>query len=44
MLVLQTGDEGFIQWFAKLTRVDFHACMHGSERDKDAFAGLFRPV
>jgi len=34
MLVLQTGDEGFIQWFAKLTRVDFHACMHGSERDK----------
>ena len=32
--VLQTGDQQFIQWFAALKRVDFHACMHGSERDK----------
>ena len=25
---------GFTQWFAALSRVDFHACMHGSERNK----------
>ena len=33
-LAMQTGNKEFIQWFAALKKVDFHACMHGSERDK----------
>ena len=33
-LAIQTGNKEFIQWFAALKKVDFHACMHGSERDK----------
>ena len=45
LLVLQTGNQPFIQWFAALKKVDFHACMHGSERDKKtrllASSGLY---
>ena len=33
-LVQAYQHSGFTQWFAALSRVDFHACMHGSERNK----------
>ena len=45
LLILQTDNSGFISWFSQLAKVDFHACMHGSDRDKKtrllASPGLF---
>lgn len=44
-LTLQTGDTAFISWFSKLTKTTFHACLHGSRRNKQtsllSHAGLF---
>ena len=34
MLDASYQHQEFTQWFAALSRVDFHACMHGSERNK----------
>ena len=34
LLVNSYGHSAFTEWFAALSRVDFHACMHGSERNK----------
>ena len=34
LIVSSYNDLAFTEWFAALSRVDFHACMHGSERNK----------
>ena len=34
------SNPGFISWFAKLAKVDFHACMHGSDRDKNLASSM----
>ena len=34
LLVSSYNHSAFTEWFAALSRVDFHACMHGSERNK----------
>ena len=33
-LVASMNDAAFTQWFAALVATDFHACMHGGERNK----------
>lgn len=33
-LILEVGDEDFTRWYSNLVATDFHACMHGGDRDK----------
>jgi len=44
-LVKEFGDKGFLEWFANLSRVTFHSCMHGGQRAKNtrllATSGLY---
>ena len=48
LLVRQTGNQSFIQWYSELESVYFDACAHGSARDKRtkllASAGLFNAL
>ena len=45
LLVLEVGIDSFTQWFSTLHKTSFHACMHGSQRNKQtsilAPPGLF---
>ena len=34
LLVTKLGNDDFTRWFANLRKTSFHACMHGSQRNK----------